>query len=201
MTDAKITPDLVEQILNSKIQPRLNGVRITRIRLEKGFGYVISVPQSRTGPHQAPDLKYYKRFGRQSVAMYDYEIKDIMRRGTVPELSARLHFRDADSVKLDFPPSQEFSEMFSLCCTIENRSPQPAFHIINDVSIDASFINPFQTGRFRVWSVSSGPPEMRTFRRTIASPPDLPVFREGTKEATLDQIALQFPSSLLSGER
>lgn len=35
----------------------------------------------------------------------------------------------------------------------------------------------------------------------ITSPPDLPIFRECPTETTTAQIALQFPSSLLRGER
>jgi predicted HTH transcriptional regulator len=85
--DPKITREWMEQILNSRVQPRLNGVQTARIDMENGkFGYVISVPQSQTGPHQAPDQKYYKRFDLQSVPMHDYEIKDIMRRATTPDL-------------------------------------------------------------------------------------------------------------------
>jgi hypothetical protein len=85
VTDPKITKEWIEQILNSKVQPRMDGVRIERIDMETGkFGYVISVQQSQTGPHQAPDGKYYKRFNFQSVPMHDYEIRDIMRRSTTP---------------------------------------------------------------------------------------------------------------------
>jgi hypothetical protein len=94
------------------------------------LGYVISVPQSHIGPHQAPDLKYHKRFELQSVAMYDYEIKDVMRRETVPDLFARLHFSGGDSVSVEWQPDVELSKPFFLCCSIENRSAQPAFYVI-----------------------------------------------------------------------
>ena len=91
--DSKITREWIEQILNSRVQPRMNGVQIARIDMETGkFGFVISVPQSQTGPHQAPDGKYYKRFDLQSVPMHDYEIKDIMRRSTTPDLYTELSF-------------------------------------------------------------------------------------------------------------
>jgi predicted HTH transcriptional regulator len=91
--DPKITREWIEQILNSRVQPRMNGVQTARIDMGNGkFGYVISVPQTQTGPHQAPDGKYYKRFDLQSVAMYDYEIRDIMRRSTTPDLYAELTF-------------------------------------------------------------------------------------------------------------
>src|ERR1700746_1712259 len=54
--DPKSTREWIEQILNSKVQPRIDGVRIDRIDTETGkFGYVVTVKQSQTGPHQAPD--------------------------------------------------------------------------------------------------------------------------------------------------
>ena len=85
VADSKITREWIEQVLNSKVQPRMDGVRIERVALQTGkFGYVITVQQSQTGPHQAPDGKYYRRFNLQSVPMHDYEIRDIMRRSTTP---------------------------------------------------------------------------------------------------------------------
>jgi predicted HTH transcriptional regulator len=86
-TDDKITREWIEQILNSKIQPRISGIRTARIDNKKGGSiFVITIPPSQTGPHQAPDKKYYKRFDLQSVPMEDYEIKDVVRRATTPNL-------------------------------------------------------------------------------------------------------------------
>ena len=54
--DTKITREWIEQIINSRVQPRMNGVRTVRIDMGNGkFGYVISVPQSQTGPHRILD--------------------------------------------------------------------------------------------------------------------------------------------------
>jgi predicted HTH transcriptional regulator len=87
VTDPKISREWIEQILNSRVQPRLSGVTTARIDMESDhFGYVISVPSTQNGPHQAPDQKYYRRFDLQSVPMHDYEIKDIVRRATTPHL-------------------------------------------------------------------------------------------------------------------
>jgi predicted HTH transcriptional regulator len=91
VADPKITREWIEQVLNSKVQPRMDGVRIERVDMQTGkFGYVITVQQSQTGPHQAPDGKYYRRFNLQSVPMHDYEIRDVMRRSTVPNLKLGL---------------------------------------------------------------------------------------------------------------
>lgn len=106
VVDPKITKEWIEQILNSKVQPRMDSVRIERIDMETGkFGYVITVQQSQIGPHQAPDGKYYKRFNFQSVPMHDYEIRDIMRRSTTPNLDVTLSLPQGKSANLSFPSS------------------------------------------------------------------------------------------------
>jgi len=47
-------------------------VRIGEIDLGGGGrAFVITVPPTQSGPHQAPDLKYYRRFEQQSVPMYE----------------------------------------------------------------------------------------------------------------------------------
>jgi hypothetical protein len=85
-----ITAEWIEQLINSKIHPRIDGVRIKAVQLDsKGqgrVGYVVHVPQSMRAPHQASDKKYYKRYNRQIMAMEDYEIRDVMRRAQSPEL-------------------------------------------------------------------------------------------------------------------
>jgi predicted HTH transcriptional regulator len=79
-----ITPEWLEQIINSNIQRRVDGIRINPIKLTKTHpgkcAYAIFVPQSSNAPHQASDKKYYKRFNFHSVPMEDYEIRDIRNR-------------------------------------------------------------------------------------------------------------------------
>jgi hypothetical protein len=137
VSDPKITKEWIDQILNSRIQPRMDGVRIERIDMQTGkFGYVISVQQSQTGPHQAPDGKYYKRFNFQSVPMHDYEIKDIMRRSTTPNLEIELSLPTNNKIQVEFPPHMEFSKTFFLGVKVINKSPTPAMHVIVEVAAD-----------------------------------------------------------------
>ncbi|PHN06140.1 AlbA family DNA-binding domain-containing protein [Flavilitoribacter nigricans] len=92
----KITPidrnefskEWIEQVINSNISPRINGVKIFSVQLstnQNNVVYVIDIPKSETA-HQASDLRYYKRFNFVSVPMNDYEIRDIMNRGTYPKI-------------------------------------------------------------------------------------------------------------------
>src|SRR5438067_7704752 len=49
VADPKITREWIEQILNSRVQPRLSGVTTTLIDMENGqFGYVLTVPPTQT---------------------------------------------------------------------------------------------------------------------------------------------------------
>ena len=50
---------------------------------------VVEIPKSLTA-HQARDLRYYRRYNFESVAMVDYEIRDVMNRQVSVELFKRL---------------------------------------------------------------------------------------------------------------
>ncbi|MGY3445526.1 AlbA family DNA-binding domain-containing protein [Bradyrhizobium sp. USDA 4473] len=201
VVDPKITKDWIEQILNSKVQPRMDGVRIERVDMETGkYGYVISVQQSQIGPHQAPDGKYYKRFNFQSVPMHDYEIRDIMRRSTTPHLYVKFSFLDKrDRAHFDYKANEEISKPVLLLGTLGNQSPQPAHYAMVRVGISSSI------------GIRQGPPwitpvveetedygQLAWVSQVISVPPNLPVFKE--LEQPLDQrgIALFFHSRTLA---
>jgi hypothetical protein len=95
----KITPvdraefprEWLEQVINS-IRPRIEGIVIHSVGLESGENdvvYVVEIPQSHTA-HQANNHRYYKRFNFQSVPMEDYEIRDVLFREQMPDVSVRF---------------------------------------------------------------------------------------------------------------
>lgn len=80
------------QIIQEKIQPRIDGVQIFPIALNnEDVVYVVEIPKSSTA-HQAADKKYYKRFNSVSTAMYDYEIRDILNRAKNPKIKLELKY-------------------------------------------------------------------------------------------------------------
>jgi predicted HTH transcriptional regulator len=96
--DATITKEWIEQVIDSRVEPRIEGLVITPIQLAKGLGFVITVRQATSrAPHQAPDKKYYKRQNFQSIAMEDYEIRDVLRRATTPDLFVTLTLGSDDT--------------------------------------------------------------------------------------------------------
>jgi hypothetical protein len=85
----EISKEWLEQIIQSKIQPKIEKIKITPIEVSKEDNtviYIVEIPQSYTA-HQAAGHKYYKRYNFESVPMEDYEIRDVMNRGAHPELA------------------------------------------------------------------------------------------------------------------
>ncbi len=102
----KITPvnrtelprEWLEQVINS-IRPRIDGILIHSVGLNSGENdvvYIVEIPQSHTA-HQAGNQKYYKRFNFQSVPMEDYEIRDVIFREQMPDISIRFLIEAKDT--------------------------------------------------------------------------------------------------------
>ena len=200
VVDPKITREWIEQILNSRVQPRMIGVTTTRIDLGNGqFAYVITVPPTQTGPHQAPDQKYYRRFDLQSVPMHDYEIKDIMRRADTPALYVSFSFPTGKHTTFDLSEG-EMSPPVYLLGRIGNRSAQPASHVFLRIGISTGIsLSP----RPNIWTYE-GPHEYEGLHldclyQRISAPPALPIFRE--MEQPLDRVPMKFHLRTLVDER
>lgn len=82
------TKERLDQII-ANIQPHIKGVTIHPIRLEGDISksiYVVKIPRSTFTPHMATDHRYYKRSNFQSVAMEDYEVRELYLRTDSPDL-------------------------------------------------------------------------------------------------------------------
>lgn len=78
----------LEQVINSRISPRIQNVVIQPISLEASPSKTIFAVEIREGltAYQASDHKYYRRFNFQSVPMHDYEVKMAINRYREPKL-------------------------------------------------------------------------------------------------------------------
>lgn len=104
----EITKEWLEQIINTTIHPRIDGIRIKQIeRTESNQGrviYAVHVPQS-IRAHMAADNRFYKRYNFESTPMEEYEVRDVMNRAAGPSLYVELDVRarcenvDNDNVK------------------------------------------------------------------------------------------------------
>lgn len=133
VSDPKITREWIVQILNSRVQPRIDGLRVERIPLsddDASFAYVITVQPTHTGPHQAPDKKYYRRFELHSEPMNDYEIRDVQNRSAAPSLVVTPTI-----TKLTRSLEYEGLALFRLHFEIENLSRQPAYYTLVTIGV------------------------------------------------------------------
>lgn len=87
-----ISKEWIEQIIQSKIRPRIDGIIIHSITVDENLDqvvYAVEIPKSNTA-HQAHDKRYYKRFNFNSEPMYDYEIRDVLNRIKAPVIDLEL---------------------------------------------------------------------------------------------------------------
>ena len=79
----EITKEWIEQVLQTRIQRKIENLKITPIRfgddVEKSI-YVIKIPESSLAPHMTSNKKFYKRYNFESVQMEEYEIRNLYNR-------------------------------------------------------------------------------------------------------------------------
>lgn len=79
----EFSKEWLEQIINSTISPKIHNIIITPIQIgspeENSVVYIVEIPKSNTA-HQMNDKRYYRRYNFESIAMDDWEIKDIINR-------------------------------------------------------------------------------------------------------------------------
>jgi hypothetical protein len=190
--DAAITKEWIEQVLSSRVQPRIDGLIITPIQLAAGLGFVITIPQATSrAPHQAPDKKYYKRQNFQSAPMEDYEIRDALRRSTTPLLKATLSFGAQSNVSATFPPNIEVSRPILMYTTVTNESPQPAYHSVLWVGLDNELVLPVNVGFDRSGIPAGESANKHWLVKRFNSPPDQPIFQETTMQPLTFSIAIE----------
>jgi Putative DNA-binding domain len=184
ISDPKITREWIVQILNSRVHPRMNGVTVQRIVLSdrpQAFGFVVSIEPTQIGPHQAPDHRYYKRFELHSVPMEDYEVRDVMRRSTTPDLYLKLRLRSGSTQALRFTSGDAKSDPIPLVFSIGNRSSQPATHVIVTIGLD-SRLTISSTGDYQGPLRQTGTDQLTRLRLLIRPPEWLPIFKEAQED-------------------
>ena len=133
-----ITKEWLEQVINSNIHRRVDGIRIHQIELTKtspgNVAYVVYVPQSTRTAHQAANNKYYKRYNFQSVPMEEYEVRDLYLRGDVPDL--RIQFI-LPKTELTINEEDKLSQFIGMDAGIFNDSLEPANYAVIRIIIDA----------------------------------------------------------------
>lgn len=104
----------LEQIINSNISPRIDGIHLYAINMDEGKAlYVVEIPQGNTAHQNLNDHRYYKRYNRECLSLIDQDIRDLMSRGNSPKID--LEFKiilTVDKIKQkdpsDIPGFQSF---------------------------------------------------------------------------------------------
>jgi len=135
----EISKETLERVINARIQQRIDGVIINPVELKTHhaghYAYVVCVPQSDRAPHQASDKRYYKRFNFESVAMEDYEVRDVMFRQRTPEVRFLAMRVNAGA------PYRDLRFVFNLIPCVENVGRIIARDFALEVRISRPLIN------------------------------------------------------------
>jgi len=193
-----ITPEWIEQVLSSRIQPRIDGLRINQIGTDAADNrvfYVLEVPQATArAPHQAPNRKQYRRYEFSSVAMADYEVRDAIRRATTPALRLEFQFGDGGKDQLvqlstgtepDAGSGPELCATMTLSLTLHHDAPQPAEYVYAEIYIHPGLILQRYDGFTKELKTLSSPTPrlMEVLTRQFAVPHDVPLFKEVPRQS------------------
>lgn len=88
------TKEWLEQIITSNIQRHITDLQIIPLRFENSIEktiYIVKIPKSLETPHISKDKKYYKRFNFESVAMEEYEIRQLYGRKIKSKLTINFY--------------------------------------------------------------------------------------------------------------
>jgi hypothetical protein len=134
-----ISKEWLEQVINSRIQRRIDGLVIKQVPLPVSsngkVAYVVHIPASRRAPHQASDKRFYKRFNFQSVAMEEYEIRDVSQRDEAPDLT--LSFALGQVTMSEVKETVTIPARVQLMVLVSNGSPRPAEYCVINVYVDS----------------------------------------------------------------
>lgn len=194
ISDPKIDVEWLQQKLNSLIRPKIAGIEIQQILLpSKRPIFILEIPATQTGPHQAPNKIYYKRYNKISQPMEDYEVRDVMGRASSPVLSLYVAVHAPTK-------SRQFDSSFDIpmSARIINRSPTPAIYSTFSLFVD-SRLNVTEWGETRRGEVINinGDAVTHIFKN-FAAPADFPIFKENSTMPTRITVCAPKPDSSAS---
>jgi hypothetical protein len=135
--EERVDHQWLEQVINTRIGPKIPDVRIKPITIpgSSNIIIVVYVPRSYVGPHQAADGRFYQRHNFERRVMEWHQIEDVRNRAQGPLLS--LGFSIHRAVEPDISPDEMPYEgaQCELEVTVENLSPQPAMYAIATVEL------------------------------------------------------------------
>jgi hypothetical protein len=171
---ATVNIDQIGNLLTSNIEPSVPGVTTHAIPLASGWvAIAIDIPQSMNlAPHQSRlDRVYHRRHDRKTLAMFDHEIRDVMRRSSSPEI--------VPHVKI----TRNTLDTYKFQLFVENRSSAAAVYYVIDIGLplEATTNMAFDLYVFAGEAMSRGIP-MNTYQRLCMPPQAIPIFKPRSYE-------------------
>lgn len=198
---AVISREWIEQIIDSNVQPRIEGLVIRPIPLDDGnLAYVIDIPAATTrAPHQALDKKYYKRQNFQSVAMEDYEIRDTFRRTTYAEPFATVSFSNGRStIDVELEHGPDHSVPIGLSIILGNSSSQPAYYLVFSLYIDSRLVVASKGDLEELAQITSKDGRIfNGYAKKIGIPGTFPLFKELNFALCVPPFSFKVPNLML----
>ena len=187
---AVVSPEWLDQVITSNIQYRIDGLRINAVSLsDNKVAYVVVIPQSPRAPHMANDNRYYKRFNARTEAMEHYEVEDVRRRTTNPNLTMQLSARRMYTDTKNDPPMIGVD----LFVVVANDSPTPASHALLEVLLDMRVkVTDARHWQGRTLVRLEDGPDLNSLAVTWSISDRLPIW-EGTPLAVGDLISIEIP--------
>lgn len=205
---ATITKEWLENIILSRVQPRIEGIRIYPIPLKSHrpgrVAYVVEIPSSLQGPHMASDHRYYKRWNFQSIPMEDYEVRDVANRANGPDITLRfllsnIELKGGAVIPLaNLSYRQNGSRLNVLLQVIAtNRSPVPAEYVLYRVALShnwtgLSIPSGMESESGEITVDGSNIPAKIVCRKQLI-PTQFPLF-QGIEFLVIDGMLLSLPS-------
>ncbi len=198
---ADISKEWLEQVINSRIQQRIDGVRVKQVALRKTrpgrLAYVVCVPQSARAPHQASDKRFYKRFNFESQPMEEYEVRDVANRLVGPDLRITLRIESANH-------HQDGARLLARCVLrafIGNDSPVPAEYAVIYLYFDPRLDVPagatphgFTRSEQATVETATGPRRILALHRNWTPMNNMPVFEHQDFDVAPPGLTIDAPS-------
>jgi hypothetical protein len=167
-----------EQVLQQHVTPLLTTVKPRHVPLSNGrVAVVIDIPASNGDPHQV-DGRYYRRHNFNRVAMEHYEVREMFRRTTSPDLTIDFIFdRSQKRQELHFPSEEENSSPVGMTPLISNRSNTPAQYAVANIFLDER-LSAICTGYEKLGVAKVRGYRAIPYRLTFYPNKSMPIFKE-----------------------
>ena len=192
---SEISKEWIEHVLNSRIQRKIDGVVIRPVPLSQNSGrvaYILQIPQSDRAPHQAHDKRFYKRYNFESVPMEEYEIRDVSRRQSAPDvtLAFRLELQSQSSSRTE--DIEVTTSRHRLSINVQNLSEAIVTHAIFHLFIEKHAridgeLAPFLSTGPTAAVVEGQQRELEGHQFKLFPPNSMPLFK-GTEFALLNGV-------------